>query len=75
MYSAGYTYHMKEAKRSEVERFLREQGYAVGRDSGPHTFWSKPGSRAIPIPRHTRVSPKVLRDIEKAIGFVPREWK
>ena len=66
---------MKEAKRSEVERFLREQGYEVGRDAGPHTWWKKLGARAIPLPRHKRTSPGVLRDIEKAIGFVPDEWK
>lgn len=66
---------MKEAERSEVERFLREQGYTIGRDAGPHTWWKKPGARSIPLPRHTRTSPGALRDIEKAIGFVPDKWK
>ena len=66
---------MKDAKRSVVERFLRGQGYAVARDSGNHTFWAKPGHRSIPLPRHGTISPKVLRDIEKAVGFVPAEWK
>jgi len=66
---------MKEAKRSEVERFLREQGYEIGRETGPHTWWTKPGARSIPLPRHKRTSPGVLRDIEKTIGFVPDDWK
>ncbi len=66
---------MKEAKRSEVERFLRQQGYAVGRDSGNHTWWTKDGARSIPLPRHNRISPGVLRSIEKVIGHLPAEWK
>jgi predicted RNA binding protein YcfA (HicA-like mRNA interferase family) len=66
---------MKDAKRTEVERFLTAQGYTVGRDTGNHTFWAKPGHRSVPLPRHKTVSPKVLRDIEKAVGFVPQEWK
>lgn len=75
MYRAGYTIVMKDAKRSEVERFLREQGYQVGRDSGPHTWWKKDGARSIPLPRHTKISAGVLRSIEKTIGHVPDEWK
>lgn len=51
---------MKEEKRSEVEKFLREQGYSVASDKGDHTKWSKPG---------------VLRSIEKVIGWLPDEWK
>lgn len=66
---------MKAAKRTEVERFLTEQGYAIKRDSGNHTFWAKPGNRSVPVPRHKVISPKVLKDIETAVGFVPREWK
>lgn len=66
---------MKEAKRTAVEKFLLQQGYQVSRDDGRHTWWKKPGSRSIPLPRHKRISPGVLRDIEKAVGAVPREWK
>jgi predicted RNA binding protein YcfA (HicA-like mRNA interferase family) len=66
---------MKEAKRSEVEAFLREQGYVVKRDTGPHTFWAKEGCPSVPLPRHTKTSPGVLRDIEKKVGHVPDEWK
>ena len=75
MYRAGYNSLMKEAKRSAVVRFLTEQGYQVGRERGPHTWFTKPGERSIPLPRHTRISLGVLRDIEKTIGFVPEEWK
>lgn len=75
MYSGGYTASVKEAKRMDVERFLRQQGYRVGRDRGPHTWWVKPGSRSIPIPRHRLISAGVLSDVEKAVGFVPDEWK
>ena len=59
----------------EVERFLRQQGYEIARDDGRHTWWRKTGARPIPLPRHTRISPAVLRDIERAVGFVPGEWK
>ncbi|PPF53434.1 type II toxin-antitoxin system HicA family toxin [Clavibacter michiganensis] len=66
---------MKDAKRSEVEAFLRAQGYTVKRDKGPHTFWAKEGCPSIPLPRHTTTSAGVLRGIEKTIGHVPDEWK
>ncbi|MBN9215359.1 MULTISPECIES: type II toxin-antitoxin system HicA family toxin [unclassified Microbacterium] len=66
---------MKEAKRSDVERFLRSEGYRVTRDSGPHTWWSKEGARSVPLPRHTRISPGVLRSIERIVGHVPPDWK
>lgn len=66
---------MKDAKRSEVERYLREQGYTVASDKGDHTKWSKPGARSVPLPRHKTISAGVLRSIEKIIGQVPEEWK
>lgn len=50
---------MKDAKRRDVENFLKQQGYQVGRDKG----------------RHTKISAGVLRDIEKTIGHVPDAWK
>jgi predicted RNA binding protein YcfA (HicA-like mRNA interferase family) len=62
---------VKEAKRADVERFLRQHGYTPGRDTGSHTWWTKPDSRPIPPRRPTRISPGVLRDI----GFVPQQWK
>ncbi|WP_405217013.1 type II toxin-antitoxin system HicA family toxin [Agrococcus sp. Ld7] len=66
---------MKEAKRSEVERFLRSEGYEVASESGGHQKWSRPGARSIPLPRHSRISPGVLRSIEKIVGHVPESWK
>lgn len=75
MYREGCNSLRKEAKRSEVEKFLREQGYSVASDKGDHTKWSKPGVRSIPLPRHNRISPGVLRSIEKVIGWLPDEWK
>jgi predicted RNA binding protein YcfA (HicA-like mRNA interferase family) len=66
---------VREARRTEVERFLRAQGYAVSRDTGRHTWWTRPASRPIPLPRHPRISPAVLRDVEQAVGFVPKKWK
>jgi len=66
---------VKDAKRADVEKFLRQQGYAVARDRGNHTVWKKSGSRSIPLPRHRTISAGVLRDIEKTIGFVPDKWK
>ncbi len=57
------------------KRFLGQQGYAVGRDSGNHTWWKKDGARSIPLPRHNRISPGVLRSIEKVIGHLAAEWK
>ncbi|MBS1906585.1 MAG: type II toxin-antitoxin system HicA family toxin [Actinobacteria bacterium] len=66
---------MKEARRTDVERFLRQQGYRIGRDSGRHTWWVKPGCPAVPLPRHARISPGVLRSIEKAVGQLPDEWR
>ncbi|WP_454115885.1 hypothetical protein [Microbacterium aurum] len=31
--------------------------------------------RSIPLPRHNRISPGLLRSIEKVIGWLPDEWK
>ena len=66
---------MKDAKRRDVENFLKQQGYQVGRDKGRHTWWVKAGARPIPLPRHTKISAGVLRDIEKTIGHVSDAWK
>ncbi|WP_437585172.1 type II toxin-antitoxin system HicA family toxin [Paramicrobacterium sp. CJ85] len=75
MYRRGYALTVKEAKRNDVERFLRTQGYSVLSEKGGHTKWGKPGARPIPLPRHNKISPGVLRTIEKTVGFVPEEWK
>ncbi|WP_091186783.1 type II toxin-antitoxin system HicA family toxin [Paramicrobacterium humi] len=65
---------MKDVKRSEVERFLRTIGYTIERETGPHTWWARDGSRAVPLPRHRKISPGVLRSIEKIVGHVPDIW-
>jgi predicted RNA binding protein YcfA (HicA-like mRNA interferase family) len=66
---------MKDAKRRDVERYLKQQGYEPGRDDGRHTWWVKAGVRSVPLPRHSRISPGVLRGIEHIVGAVPAEWK
>jgi predicted RNA binding protein YcfA (HicA-like mRNA interferase family) len=66
---------VKDAKRADVERFLTHQGWEHVRTKGSHGIWQKPESKPLSIPRHGKVSPGVLRQVEKQVGFVPKEWK
>ncbi len=59
------------ARFREVDRFLRQQGFAPipGRGKGGHVFYSHPDGRTTTIPNHPGdINPKVIRSILKQIG-------
>lgn len=50
-------------KRREIERFLKDHGYALVR-SGNHNIWSN-GLASVPVPHHTEFSKYTAKDIMK----------
>lgn len=66
---------VKAMKLRDVEKALREQGCSVISDRGPHTKWGCPcGVHTVPVPRHTVVSPGVVRSIGKRLVCLPEGW-
>jgi hypothetical protein len=59
----------------DVESALRDQDCEVLSNKGPHTKWGCPcGSHTVPIPRHSIVSPGVVRDIRRRLPCLPEGW-
>jgi len=56
-------------KRRDLIKRLEAAGYRKERDEGSHTIYAKPGSRHIPIPRHTEVNEYTAKAILKAAGL------
>ena len=66
---------VKAMKLRDVERALREQGCSVLSDRGPHTKWGcSCGAHTANVPRHTVVSPGVVRSIGKRLACLPEGW-
>ena len=62
-------------KLREVEAALRAQGCMVLADRGPHTKWGCPcGEHTVPVPRHSNISPGVVRNISKRLACLPEGW-
>ena len=62
-------------KLREVEAAMRDHGCEVLRDRGPHTKWGCPcGEHTVPVPRHTVISPGVVRDVIKRLVCLPEGW-
>lgn len=65
----------KAMKLRDVERMLRAHGCSVLSDRGSHTKWGCPcGAHTAPVPRHTVVSPGVVRSIGKRMACLPEGW-
>ena len=59
----------------DVESALRGQRCTVISQSGPHTKWGCPcGRHTAPVPRHTIVSPGVVRDIRRRMECLEKGW-
>lgn len=69
---------MKPQKTKAVKKFLKSQGWVYLRDAkGSHEVWGNPDtgdSASVPM-GHQEVSPGVLRQIERVLPNIPREWK
>lgn len=57
-----------ESSKSKIIQLLRSEGFEKIREGGEHEIWQHPRSRIItPVPRHTKISPFVVKSIEKNI--------
>jgi predicted RNA binding protein YcfA (HicA-like mRNA interferase family) len=66
---------VKAMKLREVEEALLAQDCKVLSERGPHTKWGCPcGAHTVPVPRHTIVSPGVVRSIGKRLACLPEGW-
>ena len=62
-------------KRRDVESALRRHECSVLRDRGDHTVWACPcGGHTTPVPRHSDISPGVVRNIGKQMACLPEGW-
>jgi predicted RNA binding protein YcfA (HicA-like mRNA interferase family) len=67
---------VKELKQSEVEKFLKNEGWELVRVKGGHNVWKSPdGQTTIAIPRHGKTSPGVVRQVIKAVPNTPDNWR
>jgi len=67
LYIVSYTITMPDARRfAEVRTMLEEKGYTLGRISGSHHLFTKPGELPVSIPVHKgKVKPYYVRQVEK----------
>ena len=65
----------KAMKRREVERSLRAAGCQVLSEDGIHTKWICPcGQHSANIPRHTMISPGVVRSTIQRLACLEEGW-
>jgi len=65
----------KAMKTRDVIRKLRKSRCSIKNDNGPHTTWLCPcGRHTADIPRHTIVSPGVIRDTVSRMTCLPKGW-
>ncbi len=60
----------------DVQRRLRSYGCTLIADDGAHTKWGCPCEKGhtANVPRHTVVSPGVVRDIASRMECLPKGW-
>ncbi len=55
---------MKPMSRRKFLRLLKERGWVLDRTDGDHDIYCK-ARESVAVPRHTQVSPGVLRDWDR----------
>lgn len=67
---------VKPMRRRDVTRALRRNGCQVKNDTGPHTTWQCTCGQqhTADIPRHTDISPGVIRDTIDRLKCLPKGW-
>lgn len=66
---------VKGMRLRDTEAALLAQGCRVLSDRGPHTKWGCPcGQHSANIPRHTTVTPGVVRDTIRRMACLPKGW-
>jgi predicted RNA binding protein YcfA (HicA-like mRNA interferase family) len=57
-----------EIRFAEIRKLLEQNGWTLGRISGSHHIFEKPGATLISIPvHHGKVKPAYVRKAQKAI--------
>lgn len=66
---------MRDMRKREVVKALRQAGCVVVSDDGGHAKWACPcGRHSANIPRHTVVSVGVVRDTIRRMDCLPKGW-
>lgn len=66
---------VRAMKLRDVKAALQGRGCAVLSDRGTHSKWGCPCKRhTANVPRHTVISPGVVRDIGKRMACLPEGW-
>jgi predicted RNA binding protein YcfA (HicA-like mRNA interferase family) len=66
---------MKAMARRLVEKALRKAGCRRVSQDGSHDKWGCPcGSHSTAVPRHTTISPGVIRNIIRDLACLPGGW-
>ncbi len=66
---------VKDMRRRDVEKELERHRCRVLRNKGGHEVWGCPcGKHQAPLPRHTTVSPGVVRSISTKLACLPEGW-
>lgn len=68
---------VKGMRRRDVYRALRRNGCVMKNDTGKHTTWQCPpacGQHTADIPRHSDISPGVIRDTINRMKCLPKGW-
>ena len=66
---------MKPRSLQEVKKRLRKYGCSVVSDDGAHTKWGCPcKEQSANVPRHTVLSPGVVRDVGNRMACLPKGW-
>lgn len=65
---------MKAQKKKDVVKVLKAQGWQLVRATGNHEWWQGPQGQREAIPKHSEISPGVLRTLAKKLETVPDNW-
>lgn len=66
---------MKAQKKKDVIKVLKKQGWQLVRTTGGHEWWEGPHGEGEAIPRHTEISPGVMRKLAAKMDSIPDNWK
>ena len=65
----------KAMRRRAVEKALNAHGCTKIPNKGPHDKWECPcGAHIAPVPRHTDITPGVVRNIQQQLACLPEGW-
>lgn len=67
---------VKETRYREVATQLKKLGWALKSTKGSHEKWVSLSGETLIVPKHTTISPGVMRQVIKKLGDkAPKQWK